>query len=534
MRRYYLLFFQMSGSYPAQRKASRSRPGTSSPQAGPSSASRAWRETTYTVASSSTSRPLNYTSAALASATAAPITSSGWGVPTAGWMPPSHPATGATAYVTGAGAYSTGASAYWDTSVAAPPATPGLLGPAPSYVPPTSTGLPPMSWPSPDVGSAHPPSAYVPAYPAAPGWDGYEPATAAPSEWAPSAYAASYPTSYPVMAESAAAQETVPVVRSPTMGVKPTTSLPQVHEDSSSQAVSVTRSQMAAVPDGAAVTTATTSSQASGTKVSNSGLTIMAVDTVVAEKEDAASLREDSSAEAEEEGNDGTSSTGVTARVTRSAGGAEEDIPLMLPTRLLQEPHTVQWKGLREELLHHVGHTYHGVAKQWLNKSATVIPVPASWPQDCSSRLLPMSSLEALQGHENLVTQVEEQVKATWAAFLREQIARERETLMRKAILDLRTLREKKQATAYHHLLYAHIWEQLGQEFSRVRARSDLMALSVGEMEYQRVLAFHEFLPPHQGILHVLQVHGQGKGTTECTNEELSCTVEKKNKKRRK
>ena len=503
-------------------------PAITSPRPGPSAApppSTTGSSSSHPVPSSS--RPLNYSASALAS-------SSGWGT-AGGWASQGYP-------------QQTG-SHYWEASGASP--APGLLGPAPTPMPLASVGLPTMPWPSAESGVTSHHSTYVPSYLPSSGWEGYGSTTHA--EWSPVTYAAtSGPQAVPEVVPSAPVSQrgghpsaVLPSSVAPVTSRRPTLAAaaasyresPREGGPSGSSAVSTSQTSQVSVnsaeggqvvPSGVTITPGLATSQVSVDsaegQVVPSSITITPGPLV----------EPISPAEETTEGDVGVAvDAGATSRVTRSSGGPDEDSQAMLPPRLIQETHTAKWRELNSELLQHLGQTYSGVTKQWLNKGATVIPVPASRPQDYSSRLLPLSSVEVLQGNDLVLEPVINSIKVAWGNFMREQMKREKETIYRRALLDLRTLREQGKATAYHHLLYAHIWEGLGTEFTRLKSRSDLMALSVGELEQRRVFAFSEFLPHQDGILRVLKVKGPEGEVVECMNDDLDCVVEKRYKKKR-
>ena len=191
--------------------------------------------------------------------------------------------------------------------------------------------------------------------------------------------------------------------------------------------------------------------------------------------------------------------------------------------------HLQKWMALRAASLRHVAMKYHDVECRAFPEEMTKVPLPTSHSHDVSGKLFGLSNLEVLQGHASLLRPAMEQVTDGWRSHVKAQLQREEETLIRKALLDLRVLRQREQAMAFHNLLYNHLWEELGAKFSRQKLRSDLLALSVGELEAQRLTDWTQFLVREQGSILVMSETG-----TECKNAGLREAKETRAERKRK
>ena len=197
-------------------------------------------------------------------------------------------------------------------------------------------------------------------------------------------------------------------------------------------------------------------------------------------------------------------------------------------TRVMPD-HSQTWMALRAASLRHVTMKYHNVDCKSFPEETTQVPLPISHSHDISGKLFGLSNLEVLQGHASLLRPVMEQVTNAWRSHIKAQLQREEETLIRRALLDLRVLRQREQAMAFHNLLYNHLWEELGAKFSRQKLRSDLLALSVGELEAQRLTEWTQFLVREQGSILVMSETG-----TECKNAGLREAKETRGERKRK
>ena len=96
-----------------------------------------------------------------------------------------------------------------------------------------------------------------------------------------------------------------------------------------------------------------------------------------------------------------------------------------------------------------------------------------------------------------------QEVDRLWNRFIEAYLRNERELVIRKAILDLRVVRERNQITPFHHFLYQRLWDDLLAHSSAADTNFIDLPRSVALLEYTKVGMWMQFLHENQNLVTV-------------------------------